>query len=179
MEVAKLRDNWGITLGELSRIIGRSKQACYLKAMQLRLGSCPRGWETIAAAAKRCGFEHKTMRMILKYGEVPVHRLLSSRLKATRMPKRMVQPFEADEAVAKWMRAERPTTAARRHGISGVTLTKWLKEAGVERRVDSWFWWVDSAVIDRVVEERLASGNRRMLARRVEPACSEVLAKTG
>lgn len=115
-EVEKIRSLWGaMRLSALCRQMGRSPQACWQKAHQLRLGlGCPEGYEYCAAAARRTGYDWAKLREILRWAGVRLHLRLSYRAGRRGVPRhRYVDPTRVDEAVQRWLK-EGPLLHARR-----------------------------------------------------------------
>lgn len=143
----------------VARELGRSKGAVIQRATHLGLGrGVPQGYESIAQAAARTGLCEPTLRRVLLWAGVRRRRTMSSGPRA--MPRgshTCVDPFDVDEAVARWLATETVTAAAKRRGLRAITLTAWLREAKVipepsrgSRRAHR----VPSEEIDRVIQER-------------------------
>ncbi len=108
--------------------------------------------ETLAMASRRLGYAGCTLREWIEDDEraglvsLPDH--VSDR--HWRVPQATL-----DAVVSRRMGRETKGHASRRHGVSVNTMTKWLREAGVSKRVKS-LWLLDPAEVDRVVESRRA-----------------------
>jgi hypothetical protein len=160
----RLKLNWGARpLEWLANDLKRSRDAVYLRAEKLKLGlGVPQGLELIGTAAKRCGFAMKTLRNILNlYGvrtiEQPA-RIRTARDRRTKHVKQrsrfhrmMVDPFDADDAVEKWLATETVTSAAKRRGVNPEKLRRHLRNAGVKPVAKSRVWRVQTEVIEKVV----------------------------
>lgn len=157
-----LRALWGtISLGHVAKTLKRTTDATYWRARRLGLpcGST-QGMEYLTAAATRTGFETTSLRRILRWGGV---RLVPTSSRPTKARRRfhMVDPIDVDDAVERWLRTEIIEVAARDRGMSGDTLERWLREAGVgvstvrpAGKGEKPHRRVETAVIDRVVAER-------------------------
>lgn len=153
---------WGtMQLGHIAKAIGRTKATTYWRARKLGLKcGATRGLEYLTAAAERTGYCTTQLRAILKCAGVKPLATASRPTKARRHY-HMVDPFDVDEAVSRWLKTEPIESAARRHGIAGETLHRWLLEAGVPVRPvlaasgrEKPHRRVESSVIDRVVATR-------------------------
>lgn len=146
-----------------NRFPGRTKGAVYRRAKDRGLGlGCPKGFEYLHAAAERTGYCIPTLRRILDYSDVQVHvslRMPGSTNKNWR--RHYVDPFEVDEAIALWMKTEKPTDAARRRGVNRETLRRWLRKAGALEMSDGTkiHRRVASDIIERVVAEHTENPN--------------------
>lgn len=158
-----LRDNWGdVDLAGLAKSLGRSKLTIYWRAGKLGLPrGCPQGFEYLTAAAKRTGYEETQLRRILKWAGVELRRTLSRPDVGAASGYHCVVPFDVDTALAAWHKTETIEVAARRHGLSGGTLKRWLREAVAagepmppEPRKPRVQWRVLSETIDLVVRRR-------------------------
>lgn len=159
-EDARLRLCWGeADLAETARRMGRTVLTTWWRAQKLGLPlGCPQGWEYLTAAAKRTGYETGGLRPILRWAGVPIRFSIS---RPTTAPRRccIVDPDQVDAAVARWLKTESLTAAARRHGIAAETLERWLRLSGkklpakprAKKR-----WRVPSDIIDAVVAQRRA-----------------------
>jgi predicted DNA-binding protein (UPF0251 family) len=106
--------------------------------------------ETPKQAADRTGYDHRTMRRILRAaissGEIPDTDPANG--KHWLVPRVVV-----DALVAKRLRGESAAQAAERVGISYPTLHRWLRDAGIHHGRGV---YLNPDVVDRVVEERKA-----------------------
>jgi hypothetical protein len=161
----RLRINWGArSLDWLAEDLKRTRDAVYLRAEKLKLGlGVPQGLELIGTAAKRCGFSMKTLRSILVLQGVRMFaqparirtardRRTTQTKKRSRFHRMMVDSFDADEAVEKWLTTETVTSAARRRGVNPEKLRRHLLKAGVKPVAKSKVWRVETEVIERVIE---------------------------
>jgi|HubBroStandDraft_1064217.scaffolds.fasta_scaffold327182_2 hypothetical protein len=130
---ALLRAHWegGSTLEWIAGKLRRSKATTYWRAQHLGLPlGVPPGYEYLSAAAKRTGYSAGQLRRILAWAAVPVSRTLS---RPTKAPRRFhcVDPFEVDEALAKWHATETIEGAARARWRSAEWLVARLRRSGV------------------------------------------------
>lgn len=151
----------GRVLQYIATRLGRPLHGVYNRAVKLGLAvGCPRGFEYLSDAVARCGLNSTTqLRRILDWAGVAIHEGLYQPKRdasARAWHRHYVEPVAVDEAVAKWVRSETMQEAARRYGISGMIMRKWLLRAGVveqrPRRMGP--QRVETAVIDRVMRER-------------------------
>jgi hypothetical protein len=172
-ETATLQGNWGtMKLGAIAKLLGRTVTAVWLRARKLGLGvGCPVGFEYVDSAAKRTGYDHAQLRIILRTAGV---RISTAESLGTAPRRRYVDPFDVDAAVAKWLESETVESGARRHNVAGHNLRNWLRAAaasGVKMpREPGRFnarWRVPSKTIDRVVTERRRLESVRCAARRL------------
>jgi len=152
------------TLRGLSKKLGRTQATIYARAQKLGLGlGCPNGFEYLTAAAERTGFDTGQLRVVLRAAGVKV-RVAMAR-PGPRQSKRKyhyVPPEAVDEAVALWNRSETIESAARRHGVCGDSIRRWLDEARAagasipaEPTQRKARWRLPSDLIDRVVAEHV------------------------
>ncbi len=168
-ELERLRAQWGLeSLDAIARALGRTRLTVYWQAQRLGLPlGCDEDHEYLSAAAARCGYDTIQLRRILKWAGVPV---LSAYSRKRRGRTHLVDPYEVDDAVARWLRTETVEAAARRVGTTGCVLLKWLRKAGVEpQRAPGWkpgtrenkrHMRVESAEVDRVIRERAEARER-------------------
>jgi hypothetical protein len=170
----RLRKLWGaFSLDNIAKRLGRTLNTTYWRAQKLGLQlGVPQGYESLNAAVERTGYVQKQLRAIAEWAGVDIRRTLSrpmkSRSKAGRFSYHFcfVDPFDIDEAIAKWLKTEPVETIARRHGIAGETLHRWLVDAGLtppsepKRR-----WRVDTETADRIVAERMKVFGKTRLPR--------------
>lgn len=166
---ARLRFFWDTPASTrvLCARFGRSAQAIGARARMLGLPArVPPGYEFFTHAAQRVNFDLKTLHRILAWAGVETCRVRSSEMKRRPIERRcraryhqsFVDPFDVDEAVARWLAAETPAQAAPRVGVDPTTLRRWLREAGVPQVGHRHEWRLDVAVIDAVAaQHRTAS----------------------
>lgn len=166
--------HWGyMPMRELAELVGRTQLAVYQRCRQLGVGGgCPNGFEYVSAAARRTGFDLKTLRRVLRLGHVEIRRGGAKTDEYTLRPRSFVESFEVDEAVKAWCQTEHIATAAARHGLSRLTLKSWLLEAkrkGVKmpaKPARAQHWRIPSRTIDAIVAEKLAGKERLAVAAR-------------
>lgn len=142
----------------VARELGRTKTAVLIRASHLGLErGVPSGFESMKQAALRTGLCEPTLRNVLRWAGVRRRRTMSRGPAATkRYSHTCVDPFDVDQAVARWVASETVNAAAKRRGLNAMTLATWLREAKViealpGRRSPH---RLSSEVIDRVVRER-------------------------
>lgn len=130
---ARLRAQWELVpIATIAHGLGRTRTTTYWRARLLKLQcGAPPGWEYLSAAAKRCGYTTGQLRRILRWARVRP-RLAQARTAGTRRAHHVLEEGDADDAVERWLATETPQAAARRHGMAGCTLVRWLMEAGVD-----------------------------------------------
>ena len=164
---ARLRFFWDTPASTraLCARFGRSAQAIGVRARSLGLPArVPPGYEFVTHAALRTNFDLKTLRRILAWAGVEARRVRSSATRRrpiehrrrARYHQSFVDPFDVDEAVARWLAAETPAQAALRVGVDATTLRRWLRAAGVPRPPRRHPWRLDVAVLDAVVARQRA-----------------------
>ena len=172
-EDERLRRVWGDLKREvLRRLPGRTWLGIVRRARNLGLKTgVPEGFELILTAAKRAGYQYATMLRILRWAGVeirrhwrqtkPVKRGLYRKPESTRRAAHwhIVEIEDTDEAVARWHKTETIFGAARARDVPKMTLTAWLREAGLltaKNRFASTYR-IQTADIDRVIRERRAT----------------------
>ena len=134
-ETEYLRRMWGREpIGGIARMTGRTPRsiAIRLRALGIPFG-VPEGYESLLACTKRTGFCMLTLKMVLKFGNVPTHLHHGRNWKQWKRQyrHRVVDKFDVDEAIAKWLSTETIPQAARRLKIKPRRLEWLLKQAGV------------------------------------------------
>lgn len=150
-------------------MLGRTEVTTYWRARHLGLQcGCPRGFETLSAAAERAGYTTGQLREILRAGGHKVRRTLS-RPGASRTGRRYhyVDPLDVDDAVAAWVKRESVERIAERQGLTGDVVRKLLVEAGHAPPARKKCWRVESAVADRLIAEHRAMMPVAVHARRL------------
>ena len=105
-----------------------------MRAHAKRMG-LPERWQgylTVAAAAKRLGYDRDTVLAALKAASVTTY--MRGGKKTASTPKyrhRVVEWDEAQDAMLSWMARGRPIDAAKEAGVPYRTLLDWLKASGV------------------------------------------------
>lgn len=158
----QLRDLWdsGVCIHTIAKTLGRTQRTTYWRAQQLglRLG-CPDSFEYLTVAAERTGYCTTQLRPILRWAGVNLKVALARPTKARRRF-HIVDPFDVDDALERWHGTEPLETAARRLGVRGHVLRRWLRAVGVEEPKDRPFrahWRVRTADVERAVERLRAS----------------------
>jgi len=165
LDYKRLRLLWGdgLSLETIAKKLGRTPKTTYWRAQHLGLPlGCPQGYEYLTAASERTGYDRTSLRIILRWAGVDVYRAITreskprGRLKRHSFRHHYVDPDRVDEAVAGWLRTECVEAAARRIGVCGETIRRWLIDAGhtppTKPRAR---WRVESAEIDRVAADGL------------------------
>ena len=112
--------------------------------------------ETIEQAGRRLGYSGCTVRRALLAAEKRGEISLGARHGWNwRVPSAVV-----DKVFAIILEREDQVHAARRVGVSAVTLRTWLIAAGVPRGTSRTRWWVAPSAVDRVVAAKRATGTR-------------------
>lgn len=128
-----LRDLWPDTGARTIRqtLRGRSWTAIRARAFALGLGARWQGYVSIDAAATRLGYHSSLLHKILERYGVRVVLRGGKTERASRFANRVVLLDDAREAVEKWERTETPQESARRYGVSGSQMRRWLRDAGL------------------------------------------------
>lgn len=164
-----LRYLWGeLPLRQIADKLGRSPLTIYWRAQKIGLSlGVADGSEYLSHAAARAGYTSVQLRRILKWAGVRVRRAMSRNTRNGRRVPHIVVPFDVDEAIAAWHRTETVEEAARRHGICGDTLRRWLIEAAdagakVPKKPTRFraHWRVETVTLDEVVRARLGESRR-------------------
>jgi len=150
-----LRNIWGeVSLEEAAARLGRSQEALIVRAEILGIGgACPRGREYLSVAAKRTGYAVCQLREILKAAGVAITPALASPRSTRKNFYFVVDPFDVDEAVKKWLSSETLATAARKRGVHTRYLSRRLRRLdGVPKKPSRGkHWRIPTAVIDRAL----------------------------
>lgn len=155
---------WGTqSLGWIARHLNRTAVTTYWRAQKIGLPlGCPQGHEYLHHAAKRTGYDTKTLREILKAKGVRLW-LSMARPNAGKYRFHTVDPIDVDDAVKAWLEIEVVHSAAEARGLVGETLRDWLIAARARGVVmpeppntKKGWWRVPSSVIDGVVAWRRA-----------------------
>jgi hypothetical protein len=183
-EDERLRELFGaVSAEQLSRMMGRTQIACAIRAARLNLGgvsAVTQGFERIQQAAVRHKYEWSVMKRIIAWAGLHAERISVYAAKRTKTNRKSMyyRTHSVDEAVEAWRNAETPGEAAKRTGVSGCTIRRWLRESGVpgdpsalaarlrlatEMRTGHALkskqgrreWRVDKDIIDALVRERI------------------------
>jgi hypothetical protein len=152
----------GLELDRIAERMGRTPGSVYDHALAIGLRvAVPRGFECLTLAAERSGFARESLRAVLRWAGVKIHRNLSDPAARKKMPKwhrHYVDPLAVDDAIARWMKTETLLAAAKARGLHDFVLKRWLVEAGIieprppgSRRLR---WRIPTETIDRVIMER-------------------------
>lgn len=147
-------------LSAIARTLDRTEQAVFQRAWELGMSrGIPRGHEYLNTAARRTGFAREQLAKILRWAGVAMHLTESHPSMKRSSHYRYVDTYDVDEAIARWMRTENVTAAARSRRLCEDTLRRWLLEAGhtppkLRRGQQKPHWRLDGDVIDRVVAAR-------------------------
>jgi hypothetical protein len=150
---AQLRDLWesGIRLAAIAERLERTPITTYWRAQQLGLElGCPPGYEYLSHAAARTGYTATQLRPILRWAGVTIQ-VAHARPTKARHRRHVVEPEAVDDAIAAWHRTEPLESAARRLGVCGATLRRWLRAIGVvdEGRDRKCHWRVRTEDVER------------------------------
>lgn len=169
----RLKVLWGERpLAAIAKALDRTEVTTYWRAQKLglALGMQP-GHETLTEAAERTGFAADTLRGILFWAGVRRAPTMSRPDQDVLNTRKMLDPLDVDDAVAKWLACEVVNDAAKRRGMLGDTLAQWLldsrnpdvppKPSGKRR------WRVPTEVIDQVIAERRTLETMPQAAKRV------------
>jgi DNA-binding CsgD family transcriptional regulator len=134
-EDEELRELWaeGLSLPTICSRLGRSQYGVYWHAYKLGLTSdVPPGFESLHDAAKRTGYDTKTLEKILAWAGKKV-RVSRARPRPGKPAYRykMVDWISVDDALEAWHRTEPATTAARRLGVNADRFRERLAKVGV------------------------------------------------
>lgn len=161
-----LRAWWGEPLRKVARELGRTVLTVYWRAYNLGLPlGVPEGGEYINTAAKRCGYDLKTFRGVMKWAGVKVHRVITRRVGKVKNGRHWVDSEEATAAVERWHKTETPEAASRRYHVEGETIVRRLLVSGLPlpTRPRKAPWRIETTTIDQamaMVEKR----GRRLVA---------------
>lgn len=141
-----------------ARLLSRTKRSVYsrAKALGLELG-CPRGYEYIATAAERAGYAPQTLWKILRWAGVRTQLSLadpSIRRKTKKGRFYIVDEFDVDNAVSKWLATETPTMAARRLGCDYRRVVSALLASGLPlpaRPPGHQHWRIPSVIVEEAL----------------------------
>jgi hypothetical protein len=155
-EEVELRSQWesGTSVRSIARLLDRKPGAVFERAkhLQLRRG-CPEGFEYLKAAARRTGYDRKTLVRILRWAKVPMKRSLSRPTKGASYGFRIADSDLIDEAVESWLATESVRAAALRAGVNEDMLRRRLVAAGVrdEGRAFRGMWRVRAEDVERAL----------------------------
>lgn len=150
----RLTLDWGtMTIEDVAAKLGRTVIATYWRAQKLGVGlGVPQGCERFTSAAERCGYAPATLRMILGWAKVPIHRGITRRRETQTT---WVDPMSVDDAIRKWHTTETPHAAARRVGLStGEVVVHRLEASGLplpRKPRRKRHWRIPSETIDRAM----------------------------
>lgn len=156
-EAHRLRALWGVeSVTSIAKKIGRSPITVYYFAQKLDLPlGCPQGFEYLTTAAKRTGFDTKSLRAVLAHAGKKIRLAMSKPLVKSRGtgPRKgqrthVVSPDDVDAAVRLWTTQECLPTAALRLGTTREILRAALLAAGHEPPPKRYRWRVMPAVSD-------------------------------
>lgn len=176
-EAQRLRSLWGTeSVKSIARKIGRSPITVYYFAQKLLLPlGCPQGYEYLTTAAKRSGFDTKTMRAVLAHAGKKIRLAMSkpmvkSRGTGPRKGQRthVVLPDDVTDAVNLWTTQECLPDAARRLGTTREILRAALLAAGHTPPPKRYRWRVMPAVADAAMATYRPGMSVRAHAARLE-----------
>lgn len=175
-EAMRLRLAWGTESVEvLASRIGRSPITVYYMAQKLKLPlGCPQGFEYLTAAAKRTGFDTKSLRAVLRAADVKIKvsmaRPSTPRGKGKRRGSHthVVLPDDVDMAVQRWTTEECLPDAARRLGTTREILRAALLAAGHEPPPKRYRWRVMPETADAAMASYRPGMSVRAHAARLE-----------
>lgn len=155
-DVQRLRRLWQepLSLEVIAQRLGRTAKTTYCKAYEMGLPlGVPEGYEYVSVAADRSGYDTSQLWVILSAAGVPTYPV-RGRPTSRRRRYHYVDPFDVDEAVAAWLTLETVQSAARRHGVNGQNLRRWLVDAGHKPPERKHPWRLAPSVVDAVVTHR-------------------------
>lgn len=127
-----LRTLWGNSLTSISSVLRRSEASCYERARAIGLtSSVPRGCEFISHAAKRVGFDARTLQKMLDANGVKSYFLTTRAQKYGVQHVRYVDSCDVDRCVEKWLATETLAGAARARSCDNKTLALAISQLGV------------------------------------------------
>lgn len=134
-EDARLAELWGLhSTRAIAKRLGRGPMGVYIRASVRGLVARERdGMETLAEASKRCGYDARDMRRILRRAGVLRESVSRHRAGYKLRPSYQLDPFEVDEAVGEYVRGSSLIAAARARGVSDHRLRRALEKLGVRR----------------------------------------------
>lgn len=166
-----LRHLWGTTpLSELAAKLKRKRSAVHRRArhLGLRMG-VPKGYESIAEAARRTGFSFEAMRKLLEDRGVRIEIISSTGARAggrdSKYNRYAVFSVDVDEAVKAWCSSITAEEAAPKYGIAAYTLRRWLREAGYKPTKPKAKMRYQPEEIDAVVAARRARKEKKQCRR--------------
>lgn len=177
-EAKRLRMAWGLeSLRVIARKLGRSPITVYYFAQKLKLPlGCPQGYEYLTAAAKRTGFDTKSLRAVLRAADVKIKLAMAKPSKPRGKGKRrgsrthVVLPDDVDMAVQRWTTKECLPDAARRLGTTREILRAALVAAGHTPPRHKYRWRVLPAVADAAMASYRPGMSVRAHAARLDMA---------
>jgi len=143
------------SLESIAGKLGRTPLTTYWRAYELDLPlGAPAGYEYLSAAATRTGYETSQLRVILGAAGVAIRPVRARTSKKRKSRAHFVDPFDVDRAVEAWLQLETVECAARRLGIGGDNLRRWLREAGHDKPPRKYTWRLPPEVFDELVAAR-------------------------
>lgn len=170
-EDATLRMLWGdVGVRAVARRLKRTPLTVYWRAQKLGLSlGVPRGLEYVSHAAARTGFPLASLWMILRWAGVSAPVAMSRPAKRPRHT-HVVDPFDVDDAIAKWLATETLAAGAERVGVAAETLERWLRASGLavpEKPLGKRRWRIPTETIDAAVATRSGKETLRAAATRL------------
>jgi hypothetical protein len=161
----ELRELWGeCSLAELSGRLKRTQATLYWRGQLLGLTSqVPRGFEYLTHAADRTGYDTGQLRAILKWAGVRLRVSMGRPVKHRSRRHHIVDPYDVNEAIARWLRTEPLASAASRRGVSASVLERRLRLLPKVPRKPKGkkHWRVPSDLIDQALATPLPKPQRR------------------
>ena len=166
-----LRMLWGEeTVAAIAKRLGRTVATTYQHAKEIGLPlGCPQGREYLTTAGARTGYRADQLRRILTWAGVRMLPAMSRPWSTG--PVRhyhTVDPFDVDEAVARWHKTETLEAASRRLGWCAETIHRDLVALGEPlpaKPRNKRHWRIPSELIDRATAHRFTSIARTAGAR--------------
>lgn len=149
---ARLIDLWGegTSLATMAARFHRTPLAVFARGKQLGLSvGVPQGFELITHAARRTGYDVKQLRQILHWARVRIRPALCEPSRYVRCPRKIVDSFEADVAVERWLETEPLSRVAKRLRLCDRTVARKLTRSGFQRR--GWQYRVTEEQVKRAL----------------------------
>jgi hypothetical protein len=158
-EASWLRSNWGVEpMDTLCARLRRSRASVHWKAEKIGLKvGAPEGWETITAAARRSGYAVSSLRNILAWADAKII-LAYHATRQTKCRRMIVESFDVDDAVERWLASEYLHSAAKARRMGDRTLLQMMLACGGKmtrmKKAKGHGWWrAETREWDRAVME--------------------------
>ena len=146
----------------MAQLPGRSWEAILTRAKNLGLGDARwQGYLSMKATADRLGFSEQGMMRILEDMNVSLRIKAIDNKKGAKYQHKMIEWDTAVEAATEWLARETPRMAAKRMGLSGNLVARWVGQAGYTSPKRGRAVRLRPEVINEVVESRLKTWKPR------------------